>query len=277
MQNQLAILFLRRLPLLLLICLFLGKTTMLIQLSCLSLHHFHKTVLVFMLNQLAILFLPRRPIPVLLLLLISLSCWKKKILIHLSCLSLYLFMKTFQTPLCLRSNKFRRTLQNPLCLCFQNFLKTYLLRRILQTVLLLRLHRQCSIGSQDSSVLGNPSHKRCLFQESGEEKFFKKIKVTKDSWITKPLTKSDVNGCSRLLLPRQEVKNYVLPFMDEEQQYTICNDSCGIDVTVFDVDTQTEHSLTFKKWNGNFYLIKAWTAEFVKRRNLEKDDVISIR
>ncbi|KAF3670769.1 putative protein BREVIS RADIX-like [Capsicum annuum] len=196
----------------------------------------------------------------------TLSCWKKKILIHLSCLSLYLFMKTFQTPLCLRFNKFRRTLQNPLCLCFQNFLKTYLLRRILQTLLLLRLHRQCSIGSQDSSVLGNPSHKRCLFQESGEEKFFKKIKVTKDSWITKPLTKSDVNGCSRLLLPRRELKNYVLPFMDEEQQYTICNDSCGIDVTVFDVDTQTEHSLTF-------LLSKVWTPEFVKRRNLKEDDV----
>ncbi|KAM3397293.1 hypothetical protein P3S68_000805 [Capsicum galapagoense] len=135
---------------------------------------------------------------------------------------------------------------------------------------------QCSIDSQDSSVLGNPSHKRCLFQESGEEKFFKKIKVTKDStpeerhWITKPLTKSDVNGCSRLLLPRREVKNYVLPFMDEEQQYTICNDSCGIDVTVFDVDTQTEHSLTFKKWNGNFYLIKAWTAEFCKEKESGK-------
>ncbi|KAM3264080.1 hypothetical protein P3L10_001074 [Capsicum annuum] len=133
---------------------------------------------------------------------------------------------------------------------------------------------QCSIGSQDSSVLGNPSHKRCLFQESGEEKFFKKIKVTKDSWITKPLTKSDVNGCSRLLLPRRELKNYVLPFMDEEQQYTICNDSCGIDVTVFDVDTQTEHSLTFKRWSSDIFLLsKVWTPEFVKRRNLKEDGV----
>ncbi|PHU28830.1 hypothetical protein BC332_00923 [Capsicum chinense] len=126
----------------------------------------------------------------------------------------------------------------------------------------------------------HPAHKRCLFQESGEEKFFKKIKVTKDStpeeghWITKPLTKSDVNGCSRLLLPRRELKNYVLPFMDEEQQYTICNDSCRIDVTVFDVDTQTEHSLTFKKWSSDIFLLsKVWTPEFVKRRNLKEDDV----
>ncbi|XP_059318705.1 uncharacterized protein LOC132069354 [Lycium ferocissimum] len=155
----------------------------------------------------------------------------------------------------------------------------------------------CSIGSQDSTAAlasssGNCATKRSLFQESN-------IRVRKEStnnpkrrrlisqpppppvlveeyWITKKLTKSDVNGASRLLLPRQEVNTYILPFLDKEQQAVISQD--GIDVTVLDLDTETEHTLTLKKWLTNsFQLIKAWTTEFVKRRNLKQDDVIAIR
>ncbi|XP_060211173.1 uncharacterized serine-rich protein C215.13-like [Lycium barbarum] len=155
----------------------------------------------------------------------------------------------------------------------------------------------CSIGSQDSTAAlasssGNCATKRSLFQESN-------IRVRKEStnnpkrqrlisqppppsvlveeyWITKKLTKSDVNGASRLLLPRQEVNTYILPFLDKEQQAMISQD--GIDVTVLDLDTETEHTLTLKKWLTNsFQLIKAWTAEFVKIRNLKQDDVIAIR
>ncbi|KAK4338627.1 hypothetical protein RND71_043114 [Anisodus tanguticus] len=99
-----------------------------------------------------------------------------------------------------------------------------------------------------------------------------------EHWITKKLTQSDVNGASRLLLPRQQVKNYILPFMDEQQQAIICEELCGVDVTVFDMDTETEHILTLKKWKTNcFQLVKAWTTEFVKRRNLKQDDLIEIR
>lgn len=92
---------------------------------------------------------------------------------------------------------------------------------------------QCSIDSSDIAsssrevnALGNPASKRALFQ--GEQKFvpIKKIKMRKEStnnptrqeatgeegqWITKKLTKSDVNGASRLLLPRQDVNKYILP------------------------------------------------------------------
>ncbi|MCD7471749.1 hypothetical protein HAX54_012414 [Datura stramonium] len=159
-------------------------------------------------------------------------------------------------------------------------------------------------------VSDNCAAKRSLFEgpisisKSGEEKFVpvKKFTVRKESvndakrqrviiqpvaaaaareeghWITKKLTKSDVNGASRLLLPRQEVKNYILPFLDEEKQAIICQDIRGIDVTVLDLDTETEHNLTLKKWStDSFQLVKAWTTEFVKRRNLKQDDVISIR
>ncbi|KAM3267150.1 hypothetical protein P3S67_032661 [Capsicum chacoense] len=161
------------------------------------------------------------------------------------------------------------------------------------------LHR--SVGSSQHS-----SAKRSLFRETGDEKFVpaKKIKVRKHStpnnskrpqavvpvaaatgegeeeghWIVKPLTKSDVNGASRLLLGRQDVKNYVLPFMKEEEQAVICNELRGVDVKVYDMDTQTVHILNLRKWATNsFQLVKAWTSEFVKRRNLKEDDVIWIR
>ncbi|KAG5592429.1 hypothetical protein H5410_042943 [Solanum commersonii] len=98
---------------------------------------------------------------------------------------------------------------------------------------------QSSIDSQHS----------CSFASSSREK----------------LTRSDVNGASRLLLSRQDVNNYILPL-------------CGVDVTVFDMDTQTSHILTLKKWSTNsFHLVKAWTKDFVKRRNLKENDAISIR
>ncbi|XP_060211231.1 uncharacterized serine-rich protein C215.13-like [Lycium barbarum] len=138
---------------------------------------------------------------------------------------------------------------------------------------------QCSIGSQDSSSSGNCGTKRSLFQESTNDPKRQCLMVGEEGhWITKKLTKSDVNGASRLLLRRQEVKSYILPFLNEEQQAIVCQGKCGIDVTVFDLDTQTEHILTLKKWaTNNFQLVKAWTTEFVKRRNLKQDDVIAIR
>ncbi|KAK4364737.1 hypothetical protein RND71_016095 [Anisodus tanguticus] len=145
-------------------------------------------------------------------------------------------------------------------------------------------------SSSNGVVSQNSAKRRLLFQESnmGPSKKHNDTKRHRlivprpvageeEHWITKKLTKSDVNGASRLLLPRQEVKNYILPFMDE-QQAIICEDICGIDVTVLDLDTETEHILTLKKWsNDSFQLVKAWTTEFVKRRNLKEDDVIEIR
>ncbi|TMW80656.1 hypothetical protein EJD97_017222 [Solanum chilense] len=151
---------------------------------------------------------------------------------------------------------------------------------------------QSSIDSQHSSsiasssgevnALGNSVPKRSL----KEQKFIprKKTKLTEESngeeghWITKKLTRSDVNGASRLLLSRQDVNNYILPFMNEQERSVICQQLCGVDVTVYDMDTQTSHILTLKKWATNsFHLVKAWTKDFVKRRNLKENDEISIR
>ncbi|KAG5592437.1 hypothetical protein H5410_042951 [Solanum commersonii] len=141
----------------------------------------------------------------------------------------------------------------------------------------------CSFASSSREVnaLGNSAPKRSLLQEFIP---LKKPKLTKESngeeghWITKKLTRSDVNGASRLLLSRQDVNNYILPFMNKEEQSIVCQQLCGVDVTVFDMDTQTKHVLTLKKWSTNsFHLVKAWTKDFVKRRNLKEKDAISIR
>ncbi|KAH0643906.1 hypothetical protein KY289_034880 [Solanum tuberosum] len=141
----------------------------------------------------------------------------------------------------------------------------------------------CSFASsiREVNALGNSAPKRSLLQEFIP---LKKPKLTKESnreeghWITKKLTRSDVNGASRLLLSRQDVNNYILPFMNKEEQIIICQQLCGVNVTVFDMDTQTSHILTLKKWSTNsFHLVKAWTKDFVKRRNLKEKDAISIR
>lgn len=72
-----------------------------------------------------------------------------------------------------------------------------------------------------------------MLQELGEEKFvpLKKINPRNESngeeghWITKNLTINDVNGASRLLLSRQDVNNYILPFMNEEEHNIIFHNS----------------------------------------------------
>ncbi|KAH0642825.1 hypothetical protein KY289_033799 [Solanum tuberosum] len=122
---------------------------------------------------------------------------------------------------------------------------------------------QSSIDSQHSSVLGNCANKR--------------IKRRGRPLDNKEANKKHVNGASRLLLSRQDVNNCILLFMNKEEQSIICQQLCGVDVTVFDMDTQTKHILTLKKWSTNsFHLVKAWTKDFVKKKNLKENDVISI-
>ncbi|KAK4721472.1 hypothetical protein R3W88_011705 [Solanum pinnatisectum] len=145
-----------------------------------------------------------------------------------------------------------------------------------------------TLFTQVSKNTSNPQFLCFCFiksRELGEEKFvpLKKIKLRNESngeeghWITKRLTRSDVNGASRLLLSQQDVNNYILPFMNEEKHSIIYQQLYEVDVTIFDMDTQTSHILTLKKWSTNsFHLVKAWTKDFVKRKNLKENDEISI-
>ncbi|KZV16122.1 hypothetical protein F511_13258 [Dorcoceras hygrometricum] len=87
--------------------------------------------------------------------------------------------------------------------------------------------------------------------------------------IKKTLKLSDVNGSSRLLLgSKLEIVNHIGEF----------NPKRGVEIDVYDVDTETTHTLMLKKWKTNSYVLnKGWTKDFVKRRVLKKNDKIGLR
>ncbi|XP_073127746.1 B3 domain-containing protein At2g33720-like [Henckelia pumila] len=93
-----------------------------------------------------------------------------------------------------------------------------------------------------------------------------------DNWITKILTKSDVNGESRLLLEKSLVREHMLPYIEDFDETT------GKELTVYDVDTQTSHTLRLKMWSKRSYvLMEGWRSKFIERRGLRKNDGIALR
>ncbi|XP_043694181.1 B3 domain-containing protein At2g33720-like [Telopea speciosissima] len=96
--------------------------------------------------------------------------------------------------------------------------------------------------------------------------------------IKKKLTNSDLDHLSRVILPGKQVRNYVLPFLypAELDEVERGNGRGGLMVRVKDLDTDTIHWLSFKKWesSGSYKLGLSWIQDFVKRRNLHKDDEI---
>ncbi|KAL2555134.1 B3 domain-containing protein [Forsythia ovata] len=99
-----------------------------------------------------------------------------------------------------------------------------------------------------------------------------------DHWrIKKVLKQSDVDSSSRLLIGRQQVFTHITPFFTNNPS-EFCHNIEGIRVTVFDVDTLTEHVFTLKKWKTNsFVLLNNWKSNFVSRRRLKKNDEIELR
>ncbi|KAG5515547.1 hypothetical protein RHGRI_036553 [Rhododendron griersonianum] len=98
-----------------------------------------------------------------------------------------------------------------------------------------------------------------------------------DPWtIRKTLFKSDVNGSSRLLLGKEAVEKYVIPYIGHREG--CANDVVtGSKVSVFDIDTGTVHQLVLKRWSTNsFVLTSNWVKEFVSRRALERGDEIGL-
>ncbi|CAA7036967.1 unnamed protein product [Microthlaspi erraticum] len=94
--------------------------------------------------------------------------------------------------------------------------------------------------------------------------------------ITKVLTKSDVNGLSRLLLETSAVETHILPNLSEDDQNKI-QDGVGVDVEVFDEDTRTEHKLTLKRMvytTRSYVLNGVWIKQFVQRRELKRGNRI---
>ncbi|KAK8337917.1 hypothetical protein V6Z11_A09G220100 [Gossypium hirsutum] len=96
-----------------------------------------------------------------------------------------------------------------------------------------------------------------------------------DPWcIKKQLYKSDLGNLSRLILPSELVESHVLPHWNADQLAQIQQ---GLPVFVWDCDTNTQHYMKFKRWSkGANVLIKNWTSDFGKRRNLKLGDEIGL-
>ncbi|XP_043710555.1 uncharacterized protein LOC122659518 [Telopea speciosissima] len=91
--------------------------------------------------------------------------------------------------------------------------------------------------------------------------------------VKKKLMKSDLNNLSRLILPGAEVRKHVLPLLHPWEFYEVegGDGGRGLMVHVKDLDTNTQHWLSFKMWeNSNSYKLGLWLIpDFVRRRNLQ--------
>ncbi|XP_059442223.1 B3 domain-containing protein At2g33720-like [Corylus avellana] len=101
------------------------------------------------------------------------------------------------------------------------------------------------------------------------------LKLGFDPWvIKKTIQTSDVGDLARLLLAAGSVKHHILTMWDAE---TIEKIKDGLGVVVWDKDTNSEHQMEFKQWkSGSYVLIKQWTNEFVKRRDLKRGDEVGL-
>jgi hypothetical protein len=102
------------------------------------------------------------------------------------------------------------------------------------------------------------------------------LKLAVDPWlIKKTIETSDLGHLSRLLLAADGVKKHILPKWDANRTESLRK---GVQVCVWDCDTESEHQLVFKKWasNGSYVLIGKWRKEFVERRFLNKGDQIEL-
>ncbi|KAA8525224.1 hypothetical protein F0562_006912 [Nyssa sinensis] len=105
-----------------------------------------------------------------------------------------------------------------------------------------------------------------------------RLKLYEDPWkIKKKLTQSDVDGSSRLLLGKELVQKHILHFLDDHRT-KLCSSLEGLEVTIFDNDTGTEHPLVVNTWPGTSSkaLTSKWKQEFVKKRSLKVDDEIGL-
>ncbi|CAK8570526.1 unnamed protein product [Lathyrus sativus] len=96
-----------------------------------------------------------------------------------------------------------------------------------------------------------------------------------DPWkIKKVLTTSDLENNSRLLLKKEVARKWVVPFVDKDKA-----EKDGVQLSVFDVDTQTLRSLVFKIWpsNNSHVFNNTWIKEFVDKRNLKAGDEIGFK
>ncbi|GLT73076.1 hypothetical protein SLA2020_449580 [Shorea laevis] len=132
-----------------------------------------------------------------------------------------------------------------------------------------------------SSDSGSTSKKRPRIAERPQKR--KRARMTDlrlglDPWsIKKTLESSDIGHLSRLIVASEDVHDHILPHWDAVVFEHLMNKG-SVTVCVWDVDTETEIELMFKRWlsSGSYVFIKNWVTGFVKRRELKQGDEIGL-
>ncbi|XP_004497768.1 B3 domain-containing protein At2g33720-like [Cicer arietinum] len=127
-----------------------------------------------------------------------------------------------------------------------------------------------------SKETDNKKKKKGCYEENKGWGFSTDLMLYDDPWkIKKVLKESDVgvgNMC-RLLLDEELVEDLVIPVLGVDNNYDI-----GIEVSIWDLDTNSMHSLVFKRcpFSGSFVFMEGWVHDFVVRRDLKRGDEIGL-
>lgn len=84
--------------------------------------------------------------------------------------------------------------------------------------------------------------------------------------VKKILTARDVNY-SQIVLPRDQVEDFILPKLLPEEQ-GIMNRGEQLQITVRDMNTESEHRLSLWENGSSYVLTTGWSSSFVRRREL---------
>ncbi|KAJ4960705.1 hypothetical protein NE237_020615 [Protea cynaroides] len=84
--------------------------------------------------------------------------------------------------------------------------------------------------------------------------------------VKKLLTARDINY-SQIVMPRDQVEDFILPKLLPAEQSSI-NRGVQVPVTVRDLDTMTEYQLRLWENGSSYVLTSGWSASFVRRRQL---------
>ncbi|KAJ4955313.1 hypothetical protein NE237_012096 [Protea cynaroides] len=85
--------------------------------------------------------------------------------------------------------------------------------------------------------------------------------------VKKVLTSRDINY-SQVVMPRDQVEDFILPKLLTAEQNSI-NRGQQFPITVRDLDTMTEYQLCLWENGSSYVLTSGWSASFVRRRVLQ--------
>ncbi|KAJ1432385.1 DNA-binding barrel domain superfamily [Sesbania bispinosa] len=129
-------------------------------------------------------------------------------------------------------------------------------------------------GKHDDEAHIGSTKKACSNEVDRRWGYSTELMLYDDPWkIKKILKESYLGNMSRLLLGRDLAQELVLPVLGADTDL-----DNGTQVSIWDVDTNSMHSLLFKRWvsSRSYVFIGSWVQDFVIRRALKKGDEIGL-